>query len=92
MLLPNSQAEGEAPDYDPGVTGQYFAPLLASSSPAQAGAQPVKESGAQLRSTPAEAGAQPAKKTRRKAASADADQPDLNAANYVTSVCVLRID
>jgi hypothetical protein len=68
-LLPNSRAEGEAPDHDPGVTGQYLTALLsevegpllerASSSPAQAGAQVAKP------------------KTRRKAS---ADQPDLVAA------------
>ena len=54
MLLPNSRAAGEAPDHDPGVTGQYLKALLskaegrllerASSSPAQAGAQVAKPS------------------------------------------------
>ena len=31
-MLPNSRAKGEAPDYDPGVTGQYLKPLLEQAS------------------------------------------------------------
>lgn len=64
MLLPNSRAEGEAPDYDPGVTGQYLAPFLARSPviPAKAGIQSSR------------AGQRRSKDNSR---GAEADQPDL---------------
>ncbi|WP_309662136.1 hypothetical protein [Sphingomonas sp.] len=56
---------------DDSFTGQYLAPLLARSSPAQAGAQSPSSV------IPAQAGTQPSKRTRKKAQPSEPDLPDL---------------